>query len=564
MSGAGSYVSGTSDSPLLHRSVGGVLVDAAARWPDRPAVVVRHQRARLDYLELLARVDRLARGFLALGLVPGERVGIWSPNNLEWVLTQFATARAGLILVNINPAYRTAELSYVLRKVGCRALVFAPRFKGSDYDAMLDELFADAPPGLDGVLDNPRFPELRRLIRLASENCPRFLPFDRLADLAEAVPASLLEDLAADIDPDDPINIQFTSGTTGTPKGATLTHFNIVNNGYFVGRGIRLTEHDRLCIPVPLYHCFGMVMGVLGAVTHGASLVFPSEAFDPLEVLSAVAEERCTALYGVPTMFIAELDHPRFREFDLRSLRTGIMAGATCPITVMRRVIDEMHLGEITICYGMTETSPVSFQSRIGDPLEQLVSTVGRIHPHLQAKVIDADGRVVPRGATGELLTRGYSVMRGYWDDPEHTAEAVDEAGWMHTGDLATIDAEGYCTIVGRVKDMIIRGGENVYPREIEEFLHHHPKVLDVAVVGVPDRKYGEEICAVIRLREGVDGDAEEIIAYCRGRIAHYKVPRYVRFVDQFPMTVTGKVQKYLLREQMESLLPTEDGRDRC
>ena len=559
-----SYLSGTSDSPLIHRSVGGVLVDAAARWADRTALVVRHQGVRIGYRELLERADRLARGFLALGLTPGERVGIWSPNNLEWILTQFATARAGLVLVNINPAYRTAELAYVLRKVGCRALLFAPRFKGSDYAAMLDELFADAPPARDGVLDHARFPELRRLICLGSEAAPRFLSFDRLAEIAESVPAQVLEDLAADIDPDDPINIQFTSGTTGAPKGATLTHFNIVNNGYFVGRGIRLGEQDRLCVPVPLYHCFGMVMGVLAAVTHGAALVFPSEAFDPLDVLHAVAEERCTALYGVPTMFIAELDHPRFREFDLRSLRTGIMAGATCPITVMRRVIDEMHLREITICYGMTETSPVSFQSRIGDPLEQLVSTVGRIHPHLQAKVIDADGHVVRRGETGELLTRGYSVMRGYWDDPEHTAEAVDEAGWMHTGDLATIDADGYCTIVGRVKDMIIRGGENVYPREIEEFLHHHPKVLDVAVVGVPDPKYGEEVCAVVRLREGVDGDAEEIVAYCRGRIAHYKVPRYVRFVDQFPMTVTGKVQKYLLREQMESLLSAPDGCDRC
>ena len=559
-----SYLSGTSDSPLIHRSVGGVLVDAAARWPDRTALVVRHQGVRIGYRELLERADRLARGFLALGLTPGERVGIWSPNNLEWILTQFATARAGLVLVNINPAYRTAELAYVLRKVGCRALLFAPRFKGSDYAAMLDELFADAPPARDGVLDHARFPELRRLVCLGSEAAPRFLSFDRLAEIAESVPAQVLEDLAADIDPDDPINIQFTSGTTGAPKGATLTHFNIVNNGYFVGRGIRLGEQDRLCVPVPLYHCFGMVMGVLAAVTHGAALVFPSEAFDPLDVLHAVAEERCTALYGVPTMFIAELDHPRFREFDLRSLRTGIMAGATCPIAVMRRVIDEMHLREITICYGMTETSPVSFQSRIGDPLEQLVSTVGRIHPHLQAKVIDADGRVVRRGETGELLTRGYSVMRGYWDDPEHTAEAVDEAGWMHTGDLATIDEEGYCTIVGRVKDMIIRGGENVYPREIEEFLHHHPKVLDVAVVGVPDPKYGEAVCAVVRLREGVDGDAEEIVAYCRGRIAHYKVPRYVRFVDQFPMTVTGKVQKYLIREQMESILSARDGHDPC
>ncbi|HUY83169.1 MAG TPA: AMP-binding protein, partial [Steroidobacteraceae bacterium] len=506
--------------------------------------------------------DRVARGFLALGLAPGERIGIWSPNNLEWVLTQFAAARAGLVLVNINPAYRGGELAYVLRKVGCRALIFAPHFKTSDYGRMIEELLLDALPGPEGLVANPRFPELRRLIRLGAEESPRYLPFERLTALAASVPPEALERIAVDVDPDDPTNIQFTSGTTGAPKGATLSHFNIVNNGYFVGRGIGLGPDDRLCIPVPLYHCFGMVMGVLGAATNGATMVFPAEAFDPLAVLSAVAEERCTALYGVPTMFIAELDHPRFREFDLRSLRTGIMAGATCPIAVMRRVIDEMYMREITICYGMTETSPVSFQSRIGDPLEQLVSTVGRIHPHLQAKVIDADGRVAPRGARGELLTRGYSVMRGYWDDPAHTAQAVDEAGWMHTGDLATIDAEGYCTIVGRVKDMIIRGGENVYPREIEEFLHDHPKVLDVAVVGVPDEKYGEEVCAVIRLREDADCGPEEIIAYCRGRIAHFKVPRYVRFVDEFPMTVTGKIQKYLIREQMESLLAAAAGRD--
>jgi fatty-acyl-CoA synthase len=541
-----SYVCGTSRHPLLYRTVGEVLASAAERWPLREALIVRHQGVRLSYRELDDGVSRLAGALLAAGLAPGDRVGIWSPNNLEWVITQFATARAGLILVNINPSYRVTELEYALRKVGCRMLIFAPRFRSSDYAEMLRSLLPAGALRGAGVVRSERFPELELLVQLGA-SAGEFLGFDELSLHASGSVA----ELSARFDPDQPVNIQFTSGTTGLPKGATLSHFNIVNNGFFVGEGMRLTPEDRLCIPVPLYHCFGMVLGVLAAVTHGSTMVFPAEAFDAEQVLATVAAERCTGLHGVPTMFISELEHPRFREFDVSSLRTGIMAGAPCPIAVMRRVVSEMHMRELTICYGMTETSPVSFQSHVEDPLEKRVTTVGRVHPHVQVKIVGADGAVVPRGTPGELLTRGYSVMRGYWDDPERTAEALDAAGWMHTGDLATLDEEGYCNIVGRVKDMIIRGGENVYPREIEEYLYRHPKVLDVSVVGVPDHRYGEEVCAVIRLREGTSADAEEIIAFCRGQIAHYKVPRYVRFVEVFPMTVTGKVQKYLLRAQI-------------
>jgi len=559
MRGAASYVSGTGDAPLLYRTVSGVLRDAAAAWPHMPALVVRHQSIRWTYRELDERVSAVARGLLALGLQPGDRVGIWSPNNAEWVLTQFATARAGLVLVNINPAYRASELEYVLRKVGCRALILAPVFKRSDYVGILKTLIPDLAHARGSRLRCTAFPALQFLIQLGRDDIQGMTAFRDLAALSAGLPETL-DNLEQQVDPDDPVNIQFTSGTTGPPKGATLTHFNIVNNGYFVARGMLTQPGDRICIPVPLYHCFGMVMGVLGAVTHGATMVFPAESFDPESVLAAVAQERCNALYGVPTMFIAELEHPRFREFDLTSLRTGIMAGAPCPMTIMRRVIAEMHMHEVTICYGMTETSPVSFQSRVDDPMEKRVATVGRIHPHVQVKLVGPDGRVVPRGVSGELLTRGYSVMRGYWDDPEKTSECVDAAGWMHTGDLATLDEEGYCSIVGRVKDMIIRGGENVYPREIEEFLLRHPKILDVAVVGVPDAKYGEAVCAVVRLREGATCDQQEIIDYCDGQIAHYKVPRFVRFVDGFPMTVTGKLQKYLIREQQVRDLTPDRG----
>ncbi len=547
-----SYVCGSTATGLLYQTIGDTLRKAAQAYPERAALVIRHQGVRLSYAQFDAEVTRLARALLAVGLNPGDRVGIWSPNRVEWVLTQFATARAGLILVNINPAYRRAELDFVLRKVGCRALLMAPRFKSSDYVGLMRSLLPDGELRGDGQVRSEAYPQLNWLVTLGDERFEAFLPFAALGEHAQAFDPDRLSAVERTLDPDQSVNIQFTSGTTGLPKGATLTHFNIVNNGLFVGEGMRLGPEDVVCIPVPLYHCFGMVLGVLAAVTHGAAMVFPSEAFEPYATLQAVAEERCTALHGVPTMFIAELDHPQFAEFDLSSLRTGIMAGAPCPITVMRRVVAEMHMRDITICYGMTETSPVSFQTSVEDPLEKRVTTVGRVHPHVQVKLLDEHGQVPPRGQPGEICTRGYSVMRGYWDDPQRTAEAVDAGGWMHTGDLAVLDAEGYCNIVGRVKDMIIRGGENVYPREIEEYLYRHPKVLDVAVVGVADYKFGEEVCAVIRLREGAAASEQEIIEFCRGEIAHYKIPRYVRFVDEFPLTVTGKVQKYLIREFLE------------
>ncbi len=550
-----SFVSGTSLRPLLYATVDGVLKAAVASGAGRTALIVPHQAVSLNYGELDAEVERVARGFIAYGLKPGERVGIWSPNCLEWVLTLFAAARAGLILVNINPAYRSSELEFALRQVGCRALVFAAAFKGSDYGAMLRELLPEVVHSRGGELCAARLPELKLLVRLGSDETPGCLSFEKLKLAGRDAASSTLQSMAAQLDPDQPFNIQFTSGTTGTPKGATLTHFGIVNNAYFIGEGMRLTAADRLCIPVPLYHCFGMVLGVLAAMTHGAASIFPGEGFDPLAVLETVANERCTVLHGVPTMFIAELEHPRFGQFDLSSLRTGIMAGSPCPISVMRRVIDEMHMPEVTICYGMTETSPVSFQSQPDDPLERRVSTVGRIHPHVQVKIIDAAGHVTPRGTPGELLTRGYSVMRGYWNDAERTRDVLDAGGWMHTGDLAVLDEAGYCNIVGRLKDMIIRGGENISPREVEEFLFRHPAVLDVAVVGVPDHKYGEAVCACIRLHEGVSTTEDEIRNFCQGSIAHYKVPRYVRFVDSFPMTVTGKVQKYLIRETLQAQL---------
>ena len=550
-----SYVSGTGSAPLLYQTVDEVLKSAVAGGPGRAALVVPHQGVRYSYAELDAAVERVARGLVGLGLKPGERIGIWAPNCVEWILTMFAAARAGLILVNINPAYRTAELDYALRLVGCRALVFAAAFKGADYHAMLRELIPGLEHAAHGRVLTDRFPELRLLVRIGAEEAPGCLRFADLEAAGHDVAPGALAALAGQLDPDQPYNIQFTSGTTGSPKGATLTHFNIVNNGFFVGEGMRLTPADSICIPVPLYHCFGMVLGVLAAMTHGAASVFPGEAFEPLAVLETVQRERCTALHGVPTMFIAELEHPRFLDFDLRSLRTGIMAGAPCPIAVMRRVVDEMHMPQVTICYGMTETSPVSFQSSCDDPLERRVTTVGRIHPHVQVKIVDPEGRTTPRGTSGELLTRGYSVMRGYWAEPERTREAIDASGWMHTGDLAVIDADGYCNIVGRVKDMIIRGGENISPREIEEFLYRHPAVLDVAVVGVPDHKYGEVVCACIRLKDGAHATEEQIREFCRGQIAHYKVPRHVRFVDGFPMTVTGKVQKFLMREHLRAEL---------
>ena len=545
-----SYVHGAHDAPLIGATIGAHLETIAARFGASEALVVPGQGVRWTYTELNERVTRLAAGLIRLGLAPGDRVGIWSPNCAEWVLTQFATARAGLIMVNINPAYRRTELAYALEQSGCRALILAPGFKGTDYLAMLAELVPELPTSRPGHLVARQLPQLQHVIRLGAARTQGMVNFDTVALEADDADIARLAACAAAVQFDEPVNIQFTSGTTGTPKGATLTHHNILNNGFFIGAAMRLSERDRLCIPVPLYHCFGMVLGNLACVTHGAAMVYPGEGFDPVAVLRTVQEERCTALHGVPTMFIAILDHPDFAQYDLSTLRTGIMAGSPCPTEVMARVIDTMHMAEVTIAYGMTETSPVSFQSATTDPVALRVATIGRVHPHLEVKIVDGAGNIVPRGATGELLTRGYAVMQGYWNDPARTREVIDAARWMHTGDLATLDDQGYATIVGRAKDMVIRGGENIYPREVEEFLYKHPQVLDVQCVGVPDKKYGEELCACIVLRPGGQASADDIRAFCAGQIAHYKIPRYVRFVDQFPMTVTGKVQKYLLRDQ--------------
>ena len=546
-----SYVHGASSIPLIGETIGVHFDRIVERFGERDALVVRHQHVRWTYRELQREVDAFASGLVPLGLKPGERVGIWSPNNAEWVVTQFATAKAGLILVNINPAYRLAELEYALNKSGCVALVTAARFKTSDYLGMLRALAPELAAAAPGNLHAAKLPDLRLVITIGAENEPGMVPFADIAGLGGDAERRRLAGLAETLQFDDPINIQFTSGTTGFPKGATLTHHNILNNGFFVARAMKFTEADRLCIPVPLYHCFGMVLGNLACLTHGAAMVYPSEAFEPLATLEAIEAERCTALHGVPTMFIAEMDHPEFGRFDLQSLRTGIMAGSPCPIEVMKRVVELMHVSEITIAYGMTETSPVSTSTTPDDPLERRVSTVGRVFPHTEIKIVDAEGRVVPCGTPGEFMTRGYCVMLGYWNDAERTAEAIDAAGWMKTGDLATMDDEGYCNIVGRIKDMVIRGGENVYPREIEEFLYRHPKVQDVQVIGVPDPRYGEELCAWVKLRDGAEATPEEIRAFCQGQIAHFKIPRYIKFVDAFPMTVTGKIQKFLMREEM-------------
>lgn len=554
-----SYVCGTSSEPLLYRTIGAVLEEAAARWPDRDALIVPHQHIHWSWRQLNEAADRFAAGLLRLGLQPGDRIGVWSPNRFEWVVTQFATAKAGLILVNVNPAYRLSELAFALNKVGCKALVIAPSFKASDYTAMLQQLAPELDSCEAGDLRLSRLPLLRALITMSDVLPQGFLSYGAVDASGRPEDFARLVQLRALLQPEDAINIQFTSGTTGLPKGATLSHHNIVNNGYFVARRQRFSEHDRLCIPVPLYHCFGMVMGVLGCTTHGAAMVFPGEGFDPLAVLQAVSDERCTALYGVPTMFIAELDHPTFKQFDLKCLRTGVMAGAPCPVEVMKRVVTDMHMPEVTICYGMTETSPVSFQSSSDDTIARRVSTVGTIHPHLEVKIIDEAGRVVPAGERGELLTRGYSVMQGYWDEPEKSSQAVDVHGWMHTGDLAVIDEAGYCNIVGRVKDLIIRGGENISPREIEEFLYRHPRIQDVQVFGIPDRRYGEVVCAWIKCRAGESCSSEEILQFCRGQIAHFKVPQHIRFVDEFPMTVTGKIQKFVMREQMIAQLGLQE-----
>ncbi|HEV2160330.1 AMP-binding protein [Bradyrhizobium sp.] len=552
---ADSYVCGVSDAPLLGDTIGRSLDHAVRQWGSREALISPSHGVRWTWTEFAERVDALAAGFLALGLARGDRIGIWSLNRPEWTLTQFAAARAGLILVTINPAYRLSELEFALKKVGCAAIVTATAFKTSQYMEMLNTLLPELASARPGQLQAARLPALRMVIQIGGPAASGTIPFEDVARMGKAEHREQLATLGAALQFDDPVNIQFTSGTTGSPKGVTLTHHNILNNGYFTGRAMRLTEADRICIPVPLYHCFGMVMGNLASVTLGATMVYPGEGFDPLATLRAVEQEKCTALYGVPTMFIAELDHPEFKTFNLKSLRTGIMAGAPCPIEVMKRVNTEMNMSEVTIAYGMTETSPVSFQSATDDPLERRVSTVGRIHPHVQVKVVDLEGRIVKRGERGELCTRGYSVMLGYWEEKEKTGDVLDANGWMHTGDLATIDDAGYCNIVGRIKDLVIRGGENLYPREIEEFLYRHPKIQDVQIFGVADTRYGEELCAWIRVRPGETLTAEEVRAFCDGQIAHNKIPRYVEFVDEFPMTVTGKIQKFVMREAVEQRL---------
>ncbi|MEP7244513.1 MAG: AMP-binding protein [Gammaproteobacteria bacterium] len=553
-----SYEQGRLEPPLRHRTIGAVFDETVAQQGSALALVSIHQRLRFTYSELAAEVDAVASGFLCLGISRGDRVGLWSPNCAEWIVVQLATARIGAILVTINPAYRVAELEHALNLTGCCALVLAGRFKSSDYTAMLLQLAPEALSSEMGQLGAQRIPALRWIITLAgsTEVPPQLLRYDALAARGRR---SGLEPRIAGLEPDDAINIQFTSGTTGLPKGATLTHRSILNNGITVGRGMEFRSRDRLCLPVPLYHCFGMVMGVLNCVAHGAAIVLPSDSFDARAVLRAVASERCTALFGVPTMFIAALEALASTREDLSSLRTGIMAGAPCPVEVMKRVIGEMHMPEVVICYGMTETSPVSFQTGLDATLEQRVATAGRILPHLEAQVVSPSGQILPRGEPGELLVRGYSVMKGYWNDAKRTAEAVDAEGWMHTGDLATLDVDGYCRIVGRCKDMIIRGGENVYPAEIEQYLYGHPAVAQVAVFGIPDSKFGEIVCAWIVPKTGESVCAEDIAEFCRARIAHYKVPAHIRIVTEMPATVTGKLQKFLMQESMRRELGLVD-----
>ena len=546
-----SYLCGSGGPPLRGLTVAEVLDTAAEKWPDRDALVVVDQGIRWSWQELRDRARALAAGLLNAGLNPGDRIGMLAPNRAEWLLVQFGTAYAGLILVNINPGYRAAELDYALNKVGCRALITETQFKSSNYIEMMQSLAPELKTATPGELQSRRLPDLRIVIQLGDGWTPGMLRFAEIMQRADQRSYERLDTIAGDLDFDTPINIQFTSGTTGAPKAATLSHHNMINNALMSAAIMGFTTADRLCIPVPMYHCFGMVLGTLLCATSGATIVFPAAAFEPESTLRAIQDEACTALHGVPTMFIGVLDCPTFGDYDVSSLRTGIMAGAPCPIELMKQVIEDMHMSEITIGYGMTETGPLSTQTLPDDPLDLRVGTVGRVLAHTEVKVIGEHGHIVPRGEPGELCVRGYNVMLGYWGEEERTADGVDAVGWMHTGDIATIDEKGYVRIVGRSKDMLIRGGENVYPREIEDFLYGHPKIDQVEVVGVPDPKFGEEIAACIKLSDGAHATAEEIREFCKGKLAHYKIPRYVHFVHEFPMTVTGKVQKFILREQL-------------
>jgi fatty-acyl-CoA synthase len=550
-----SYYCGASTTQIIYETIGAYFDRVANEHPNNPALVLRHQNVDWTYSELQQRVDQLAAGLISLGIEPGDRVGIWGPNSAEWVLTQLATAKIGAIMVCINPAYRLYELEYALNKVECKALITDEQFKTSDYLGMLNTLAPELEQCTPGQLESAKLPHLKHVIRMGSAKSLGMYNFDEVCTHALDNDFSVLADLQSKLKPDDAINIQFTSGTTGNPKGATLSHCNILNNGYLTGEAMRLSPTDKLCIPVPLYHCFGMVLAVLACVSHGATMVFPGEAFDPAQTLKTVQDEKCTALHGVPTMFITELDHPNFGHFDLSSLRTGIMAGAPCPVEVMKRVISEMHMQDILIAYGQTELSPINNMTLPDDSLERRTETVGRAMPWVEIKIVDDAGHVVPVGQKGEICTRGYSVMQGYWNDPEKTAETIDASGWLYSGDIATMDASGYVRIVGRIKDMIIRGGENIYPREVEEFLYQHPAISEVQVFGIPDEKMGEEVCAWIQLNDGADLTADDVKAYCKDQITHFKVPRHIRFVSEYPMTVTGKIQKFVMRDEMLTLL---------
>ncbi len=550
-----SYVSGTSTQPLLGMTIAEQFDQACAQYAEQEAIVSVHQNRRLSYQALQDEVNAFACSLLKLGLTKGDRLAIWSPNCVEWTVTQFAAAKAGIILVNLNTAYKSHELEYVLNKVGCKGLVIAAQFKTTDYQQLLSKIAPELATSTDRVLHSARLPHLRYVIKIDEQQHNGIYRFNDLLEQPTQQQLDQLQALASHLQFDETINIQFTSGTTGNPKGTMLTHHNILNNGYFVGEGIGLTPHDRVCISVPLFHCFGMVMGNLACITHGSTMVYPAAVFNPLASLKTIHQEKCTAAYGVPTMFIAMLEHEQFTEFDLSSLRTGIMAGSPCPREIMQRVIDRMHMSEITICYGMTETSPVSVQSYMDDSIDKRVSTVGHVHPHLEVKIVDLEGEIVPQGVLGELCVRGYSVMAGYWDEPEKTGEVIDAAGWMHTGDIAEMDQDGFIKIKGRIKDVVIRGGENLFPKEIEDFLYTHPDVCDVQVIGLPDRRYGEELCACIILHEHHQSDEDSIRDFCRAHISHNKVPRYVRFFTEFPMTASGKAQKFKLQEIMRAEL---------